>query len=322
MTVATLRAGKQLLVPEVQLDAGLAVLPQDVQQRVRERLSRWIGAQLERHVPVLVRMDAASRDAETPAAVRAVIAQLVDAGGVMARRSLDDALAAVPKEERAHLRKAGVVIGVLDLFHPGLIKPGAAQWRMVLQSLKLGKPLVALPPAGAVLLPATGEGAWTDEIGARVGGFRRLDDVYLRLDIAERLARAAHEAIAKGEPYLASNPMIVSMGLSEPAFLELMRQAGFRAVADAPEGSANWAFKGRPRPRVRPEHGGGNKDAAGRGRGKRPADRAPRTRDGDAVREPRGAPSGGHPGRSTPAYGGQATGKALAGLAALLGREE
>ncbi len=330
VTIATLRQGKQLLSPEIQLDTGLAALPQDVQQGVRERLSRWLGAQCERHVPALMRMEAAARDPETPASVRAVIAQLVDAGGVVARRTLDDSLAAISKEDRAHLRKAGVFIGVLDLFHAGLIKPGGALWRMVLLSLRRGKPLVALPPAGAVLLPATGEGAWEDETGARIGGFRRIDDTYIRIDIAERLARAAHEAIAKNAPYAASDPMIISLGLAEPAFAELMRQAGFRPVADAAEGAANWAFRGRPRPRVPAQAQGAgarrvrtvsDENAA---RGEHPQrERAQKERP-QRQRAPR--EQAGHPRNSAPAAAssarGQATSKALAGLGALLGREE
>lgn len=330
MPVASLRAGKQLLVPEIGLDSGLAALPQETQQAVRERLARWITAQLERHVPTLTRMDVTAREAETPPSVRAVLAQLVDAGGIMARRPLDESLGLIAKDDRPHLRKAGVVIGVLDLFHPGLIKPGGALWRMALLSLRRGKPTVALPPAGAVMLPAEGEGAWTDEIGARIGGFRRLGDVYLRIDIAERLARAAHEAIAKAQPYLASDPMIVSIGLPESAFLELMRQSGFRAIPDAAEGAVNWAFKGRPKPRPRPEREG----AGPRGRSRRDGgaeENAPREggrpprrngppRDGARRRpaEERAPRSDGAPAKSS----GQATSKALAGLAALLGREE
>jgi ATP-dependent RNA helicase SUPV3L1/SUV3 len=69
--------------------------------------------------------------------------------------------------------------------------------------------------------------------------------------MAERMARAAHEAIAKGEPFTASSPQIVSLGLQEDAFLQLMRGAGFRPVEAAAEGAANWAFRGRSKPRRR-----------------------------------------------------------------------
>ncbi len=353
--VATLKGGQRLLAPELTLDSGLSALAPEIQQGISERLGMWVKAQLERHVPALIRMDAGSQEAEMPAPVRAVLAQLADAGGIMPRSALDESLSQVAKEDRAHLRKAGVVIGVMDLYHPGLMKPGAAHWRMVLLALKRAKPLVALPPAGIVLIP---DASQADEIGARIAGFRRLDNALLRIDMAERLARGAHEAIAAGKPYNAADPTIVSIGLSEPAFLDLMRQAGFRPVADAAEGAPNWQFRGRPKPRPKPERGprrAPRPDAAQQGepradgaqqerskyRGK-PRDRAS-DKDGADKRPPRdkSAPGErvddrkGKPRPQRPQHGGErerpsaprqaplvATGKGLAGLAALLGGRE
>ncbi|MGF7170789.1 ATP-dependent RNA helicase SUPV3L1/SUV3 [Sphingobium xanthum] len=340
--VATLKAGQRLLAPELVLDAGLSGLAPEIQQGVRERLGVWIRGQFDRHVPALLKMEAGATDPALPPSVRAVLAQLADAGGIMPRTQLDEALGQVAKEDRAHLRRAGVVIGVMDLYHPGLMKPAAAQWRMALLSLKRAKPLVALPAAGAVLLPASEE---LDEIGAGIAGFRKLGESWLRLDMAERLARGAHEAIAAGKPYGADDATIVSIGLNEASFLDLMRQAGFRPVADAAEGAPNWQFRGRPKQRPprpegeqrrrrpqgdraqqgdrpprgdRPERQGrpdrpkGDRPPRDDKRPDRKADRKPRPQDRDrdrdrGPREPRQI---------------VATGKALAGLGALFGREE
>ncbi|MCW2406812.1 ATP-dependent RNA helicase SUPV3L1/SUV3 [Sphingobium sp. B1D7B] len=408
--VATLKAGQRLLAPEMTLDAGLSSLVPEIQQGVRDRLALWLKNQFERHIPALLKMEAGSTDAELPATVRAVLAQLADAGGIVPRNTLDEALGQVAKEDRTHLRKAGVVIGVMDLYHPGLMKPAAAQWRMVLLSLKSGKPLVALPAPGAVLLqsgggeerkasapsepvessdvaapaeaeteasaeapapveapasetPAVAEAPAPakvakpvvpiDEIGARIAGFRKLGEAWLRIDMAERLARGAHEAIAAGKPYGADDPTIVSIGLNEASFLELMRQAGFRPVPDAAEGAPNWQFRGRPKPRPKfegPRNRGGNRrpaqqgrqdqdgqaQAAGDGPRNRP-DRRGKAAEGGPRRErdkrpdrdnrsdrgqrpdrgPRPDRDGG--GRERPIV---ATGKALAGLGALFGRED
>lgn len=40
------------------------------------------------------------------------------------------------------------------------------------------------------------------------------------------LARGGHEAIAKNERYDAASPFIVSLGLAEPLFNQIMRGAG------------------------------------------------------------------------------------------------
>ncbi len=336
--VATLKGGQRLLAPEIVLDAGLSALAPEIQQGIAERLGVWVKGQLERHVPALLKMDAGAQEPEMPAPVRAVLAQLADAGGIMARANLDEALGQVAKEDRAHLRKAGVVIGVMDLYHPGLMKPGAAQWRMALLALKRDKPLVALPQAGVVLIGPNEEGALpVDELGARIAGFRKLDNSLLRIDMAERLARGAHEAIAAGKPYNAADPTIVSIGLAEPAFLDLMRQAGFRPVADAAEDAPNWQFRGRPKARPRPENrrparrtdGAAQDEAKREGRGKPPRKGGERPDNRGEGREGSGRdrPRGPRPERGRESGGGRqaplvATGKGLAGLAALLGRED
>ena len=247
--VATLGPGPSLLAPEIRLDRALGGLGQDVQKRVAERLNGWMGAQKEKHLLPLLKMAASAADPGVPAVVRAVFAQLGDAGGIMARSELDAALGHVDKDQRQLLRKAGIVIGVLDIFHPGLLKPGAALWRMALLSARRGKPMLPLPQPGLTLLALSEREA---EIGARVAGFRGFGPQQVRIDMAERMARAAHEAIAKNEPFTALSPQIVSLGLSEPAFLQLMRAAGFRPV-EAAEGAPNWAFRGRQKPRPRPQ---------------------------------------------------------------------
>lgn len=336
--VATLKGGPRLLAPELVLDPGLGGLAPEIQQGIRERLAAWIRGQLDRHIPALLKMEAGATDPALLPTVRAVLAQLADAGGIVPRATLDEALAQVAKEERTHLRKSGVVIGVMDLYHPGLMKPGAAQWRMALLALKRGTPLVALPQAGAVLLPA---GEELDETGAAIAGFRRLGDAWLRIDMAERLARGAHEAIAAGKPYGADDPTIVSIGLAEASFFDLMRQAGFRAVPEAAEGAPNWVFKGRPRARPEGERrgrragpstgrgrapqSGAEGEASGEARGAEGRDKArrgpPRERRPDRERRPER--TGGNREREDRAPRQTiATGKALAGLGALLGREE
>ncbi|MBN8831666.1 MAG: helicase [Sphingomonadales bacterium] len=317
--VATLRSGPRLLAPDLVLDAGLGGLAPEIQQGVRERLSVWVKGQFDRHIPALLKMEAGSTDPALPPSVRAVLAQLAEAGGIMPRTALDEALGQVAKEDRAHLRKSGVVIGVLDLYHPGLMKPAAAQWRMALLALKRGTPLVALPPAGAVLLPA---GEELDEVGAGIAGFRKLGDAWLRIDMAERLARGAHEAIAANKPYGAEDSTIVSIGLNEASFLDLMRQAGFRPVPDAAEGAPNWAFRGRPKARPpRPEGERRRRPHGDRPQGERPRGERPQ---GDGPQQGARPQRGDRPERKDRPEPRQivATGKALAGLGALFGREE
>ena len=294
--VAALLAGSTLLAPEIRVDRAIAALGQDVEKQVAARLSAWVEAQRQKHLLPLVKMQESAADPAVPPVVRAVFAQLADAGGVIARIDLDAALSHLDKEQRHLLRKAGIDIGVLDIYHPGLLKPGAARWRSALSAARIAKPCLPLPQPGLTLIPA---GERPEQLGARIAGFRGFGEQMLRIDMAERMARTAHETIAKGEAFTHLSPQVVSLGLSEPSFLQLMRLAGFRAVEAPPEGGVNWAFRGRQK--VRPHDARGPKKEAGGNR------RAPAKR-GD---ESRTAAPG-----ATPAPANNA----FAGLAELLGR--
>ena len=291
--VAALLAGPTLLTPEIRLDRAILALDQDVQKQVTSRLTNWVDAQKQKHLLPLVKMAESAADPQVPPVVRAVFAQLGDAGGVSPRTDLDSALGHLDKDQRHLLRRAGIDIGVLDIYHPGLLKPGAARWRGALLAARIGKPCLPLPLPGLTLIPA---GEKFDQMGARIAGFRTFGEQMLRIDMAERMARTAHEAIAKGEAFTTTSPQIVSLGLSEAAFLALMRAAGFRAVEGAEEGKPNWVFKGRQKAR--------------------PPQQTGLARDG----KPRGKPAP-RPAAATPARAPAApANNAFAGLAALLGR--
>jgi len=243
--VATLHAGPSLLSPEIRADKAISALGQDVQNRVVARLQAWMKAQQERHLAPLLRILDLSTQAETPAVVRALFIQLADAGGIIARADLDDALALLDKEQRQLVRKAGFTIGVLDIYHHALLKPGAALWRLALSAVKRGKPMLPLPQAGAVLLVLKDR---EEQMGARHAGYRGFGDTQVRIDMVERIARGGHEAIAKNERYDVTSPFIVSLGLSDQLFGHIMRNAGFRPVTPrgTDEGVAGEAVDAAP----------------------------------------------------------------------------
>ncbi|MPT47615.1 MAG: helicase [Sphingobium sp.] len=233
--VATLHSGASLLSPEIRVDKAITALGQDIANSVVTRIQGWMKAQHERHLAPLLRILEQAGLPETPAVVRALFIQLADAGGIMARTDLDDALALLDKEQRQIVRKAGFTIGVLDIYHHALLKPGASLWRLALSAVKRDKPMLPLPQAGAVLLTLSEREA---QMGARHAGYRGFGDAQVRIDMVERIARGGHEAIAKNERYDVLSPFIVSLGLSEQLFNTIMRNAGFRQITPRAEEAA------------------------------------------------------------------------------------
>ncbi len=150
----------------------------------------------------------------------------------------------IPPEGRKLLRRLGVTIGALDIFVPALLKPAP---RRLLAALGLdGRPLASgMAPvlATARHLPA---------------GYRRAGKQAIRVDLAERILRGAHErrTNGRGGRFTPDRAMAISMGLAPPSFDALMRDAGFRLERRAqalPEGAhgpaapESWSWRPRRR---------------------------------------------------------------------------
>jgi len=234
---AHLAAGASLARPRLVLDRSLDCLDKPLAAQVRERLDRWLADQIARRLPVLGGLHALARDAEARPALRAVAAALLDAGAILPRARVGDSVDRLDPGERKRLRQAGVTIGSLDLFDPRLLKPEAARWRAALIAAAAGAPIGAAAPGGATVLP---RGAVT--------GFRNLGGQAVRIDLVERIARAAHEARQGKAPFAPDPALATSMGLAPETIARLMAALGFRS-APAADGALRWQWRGRPRAR-------------------------------------------------------------------------
>ena len=80
--VARLGPGKNLLSPRVNLDRRIERVSDRGREAVVERLKNWVRGQVEHWLAPLRRAGAAAQDAASPAAVRSILALLVDEGGI------------------------------------------------------------------------------------------------------------------------------------------------------------------------------------------------------------------------------------------------
>jgi len=247
--VAKLGPGKNLLSPRVQLDRRIDSVSPRGREAVLERLHGWIRRQVERSLAPLRAAGAAAQDVATPAPVRALLAMVVDEGGIVAREQVAEPLAALDKAQRRAVTGFGLRIGALDLFMPAVLKPEAMRWRSALRAAAAGEPMAMLPPASSVVIPAPADGA-----RARLArlGFRAAGPQMIRVDIAERFARHAHEVKAGKEGEVVDEALVTSLGLQPQALARLMRDIGFRPH----EGEAGWVWRGRGRPRREPPRQG------------------------------------------------------------------
>ena len=202
----------------------------DSLREVTDRAQGWIDAQLAKAMGGIVGLQALAQEADVDGNVRALAVQLADAGGIAGRQYLAEAIAALPKEARGAARKGGIVFGALDIYHHAALKPAAARWRAALFAARDDRPMPELPPESAVHLK---EWKFAHPADARNAGYRRIGDEYVRIDLAERVIKKAHEARGQGNLFGMDMTFATSLGISDAGLKALMRDAGFRA-ADAP----------------------------------------------------------------------------------------
>ncbi|MFA6116703.1 MAG: helicase-related protein [Sphingomonas sp.] len=245
LKVADLAPGPSLARPRVKLDRSLDCLERGLQARARSRLEEWLAGQIARRLPGLVALDAAQRDPAATPPLRAVAAALVGAGGIVARGGIDAAVDALDAGARKRLRVIGVTIGALDLFDQRLLKPGPARWRRMLIAAQAESAPGAAPPDGASVLARGAQGATLAD------GYRPLGNQAVRVDLAERIARAAHDARAGRKPFAPDPALATSIGVTPETLARLMAALGFR-TAPAQEGAPRWVWRGLTRARVAP----------------------------------------------------------------------
>jgi ATP-dependent RNA helicase SUPV3L1/SUV3 len=211
--VATIERGKSPARPRLALAKELSVLDPVHRGRLSQALDLWFDAALAPLAPLRAIEDAALDPAAGPE-VRALLLTLADGNGTVRRESAG--LAAVPKDKRPLLRRLGVTIGTLDVFASALLKPG---------------PRSLLKEIGADPRPLqAGMEAVIAGSGPVPAGYRRAGNQAIRVDMAEKLFRAAHEVRARaGRRAFRLDPALAtSMGLAPDNVLRLMRDAGFR----------------------------------------------------------------------------------------------
>jgi ATP-dependent RNA helicase SUPV3L1/SUV3 len=123
------------------------------------------------------------------------------------------------------------VFGALDIYHHAALKPAAAKWRAALFGARDNRAMPELPPESAVHLKAW---PFANASEARNAGYRRIGDEYVRIDLAERVIKKAHEARGNGNLFGMDMAFATSLGISEAGLKALMRDAGFRPAEAMP----------------------------------------------------------------------------------------
>lgn len=230
--LGALAPGRSLLSPVFVPDRALDAIPGPSRKALVAALEAWLDTVLQ-PLAALRKLDEASRSEEAGPDLRGLLIALVEAGGMMSREQ--SGVDKLDKQRRTMLARLGVRVGALDVFVPAMLRPAPiALWRELARVA--GKtppgsaPATAMPPA----LPA--------RRGRRAPGYRNLGKQLVRLDMAEKLLREAHEARGGNEPgnrrgkgsFPLDPALAISMGLTDESYSRLLRLAGFHPVVPRP----------------------------------------------------------------------------------------
>jgi hypothetical protein len=272
--IARWQRGGKMLSPIVVLDRALESLDQQNRDAIAQRLALWVKNSEERDLKTMSALQILSEDEKSSPSMRAIATQLIENGGVVARGpAIHELLGGLNDEERQTLRSAHVRIGALDLFVPSLNNQRTRKWLQHLLAIWYKKS--ALPQDPMAGLPAmlamaeqnveqnagksperSGErnGEKAADIGAaqRYLGYRRAGNSWLRVDMAERILRDAHDArqgghkpaksaktekgtkkpIGRIKPlFPLSDHLALSIGLKREDWEKLLRTGGFRKAS-------------------------------------------------------------------------------------------
>ena len=212
--VASLLPGKSIATPRIELTKELGALGPQQRAQLAEALDLWLARELAPLAP-LTKLEEATHDPKAGSELRALLLAVIAGNGIIPRERAG--LAQVPPERRRELRKLGVTIGALDVFVPALLKPAPRKLlRVIGADRRFVREDMASVIPGDQKLPA---------------GYRHAGKQAIRVDMAEKLFRAAHESRAAGKRrFIIDIALPTSMGLAAGSFVRLMREAGFRKI--------------------------------------------------------------------------------------------
>ncbi|MEO1221196.1 MAG: helicase-related protein [Pseudomonadota bacterium] len=178
--------------PRLSFPREISALPDTAREKLESGLKTWLVEKLAPLEPMR-KLSEAARDPNAGSQARALLVTLIDARGVVAREKAG--LEHLPKEMRPFLRKLGVTFGALDIFARDLLKPAP---RQLLHALGLDQ-----RPLQEAMLPVLSENKTVP------AGYRLAGSQVIRVDLAEKILRAAFDTRAKaGEKSATAQPVV------------------------------------------------------------------------------------------------------------------
>lgn len=210
-------------------------------EAAQARLVRWFVDHSHATLPALHELRIALDGPALRGAARGVAFQLLETGAAFDRRSAKAAFN-LTADDRAALNAAGVKVGRVAAWLPGLLKPAAARLALALRAVHANQP-VRQPPSQSSFPLASNP--WPDAM-LHTAGYLRVGPRAVRADLAERLVHALSQIRRGSETSAFAVPpeLAAQVGCPIADFPAILRGLGLKpAEKDRETGAVKlWRF--------------------------------------------------------------------------------
>ncbi len=236
--VGRLAAGERILAPRAEPIAGDFV-EGDVRERIRQRLTAFARAEIERRLAPLHAVCALPLGGVG----RGLVFQLADGLGALPMGEVAHHVAALDRADRAALSRHGVRFGTEFVYVEPLLRPEALRFRALLWAVRQGRATPVLPSARRLAKAIDTDPALPASFYAALGFFVA-GGLALRADRLERLAATARR-LSRAGAFTADARLAALAGIEPGVLRRLLTALGYRAVID----DGVESFVARPRRR-------------------------------------------------------------------------
>ncbi len=221
--IAKLIPGSDYLNPKIDLIID-EMIENNERNILNDYLNQWIIKKVETELNSLIELKNIKE--ENPE-LRALAYRLYENNGVIKRSDISEYLKKINQDDRKKLRKLGVKFGRYHIFLFKLFKPNSVSLRILLWKNYNNKYLNLSPPTFG--LNFLNNMKSTNKDFMLLCGFEKFDDIYVRIDILERLFLLLFNSEKDNKKEIKVTPeMLNLLGCSKENFNKLLKKMNYK----------------------------------------------------------------------------------------------
>jgi len=222
--IAKLLPGKDYLKPEFNLIID-DMIDTSEQKKLQVFLEKWINKKINLILKSLIDL---KNYKDNKSNIRALAYQLYENNGVIKREDVIDYTKALDQKERKILRDIGVKFGRYHIYLHKLLKPDAVSLRLILWKNFHQKYLDFKPPTFGLNFLESKKSL--NKNFMLICGFEKFDNLFVRIDILERLFIQIINSNTEGKNEIMLVPeMLNLLGCSEDNFVKLIKTMNYKS---------------------------------------------------------------------------------------------